>query len=600
MSDKGVVPHSQDPSQQMQDLQRRMLPQNVPAEEAVLGGILIYNEALNQVLSLIKDRDFYLDKHQWIFETMLELEKESEPVDVLSVANRLGIKDKERLDKIGGVAYLATLADRIPTAANITYYAKIIREKSIVRQLIKVGTEIVTEAYDDVEDVFMFLDQAEKRIFDIREDGATRDLTHAKEIVANTFKTIEQLFDRKELVTGVPTGFDDFDRMTSGLHPSDLVILAARPSMGKTALVLNIATNAAVFHKHPVAIFSLEMSKEQLMTRMLCLLGRVSGQRMRTGQMKDDDIPRLFETAQQLSNSPIYIDDSGDLGPLEMRAKCRRLKMEAGGLDMVIIDYLQLMRGDTPSASREREISEISRGLKMLAKELSCPVVALSQLNRSLERRPDKRPVMSDLRECVTGDTLVLLADGRRVPIETLVGQAPEVMSMTPEGKLVQAHADKVWHVGKKEVFEVRFASGRTIKATAKHRLYGPDGWCRVGSLQVGQRLGMACTPQRRGLSWDTVQSIVPLGEDEVYDLTVPATSAWIADSIISHNSGAIEQDADVIMFVYRDEVYNEDTEEKGIAEIIIGKQRNGPIGTVRLRFFHEFTRFDNLYPGDL
>lgn len=748
MSQQEVITKKKKKEIRLEDFQGRVPPQNIQAEEAVLGAILIYNEALHQVLNIVQSTDFYLEKHKWIYEAFLDLERDNQPIDALSVANIIGIQDQKKLDQVGGLVYLAGLADRVPTAANVAYYAQIVKEKSVVRQLIKVGTEIVGEAYEDVEDVFSFLDTAERRIFDIREDRSTKDLTPAKEIVRDAFKTIEALFDKKEMVTGVPTGFDDFDEMTSGLQPSDLVILAARPSMGKaqpldaqvktptgwvcmgelqigdalaspdgqeshvveifpqgekaifqvvgsdgrtteccaehlwsvmspswkeprvvtthalmeqlttseegfylpsfsgsfghkkplplspkrlalwyasrlwkrseailfstlehqalvslhlehitpaeahipelyleasrelrmqlleellkqglfsehpgqrgqataliqsehfardllalirsvggwaslskaesitqpmkltvqcplpsaqtlmedathsirivsikpvrraeaqcirvshpsslyitdqyivthnTALALNIATNAAVFHQRPVAIFSLEMSKEQLMNRMMCLLGRVSGQRMRTGQMKDDDIPRLFETAERLAKAPVFIDDSGDLGPLEVRAKCRRLKMEQGDLGMVIIDYLQLMRGDTASASREREISEISRGLKILAKELNCPVVALSQLNRSLERRPDKRPIMSDLRE-----------------------------------------------------------------------------------------------------------------------------------------SGAIEQDADVIMFVYRDEVYNEDTEEKGIAEIIIGKQRNGPIGTVRLRFIHEYTRFDNLYPGDL
>lgn len=460
MQKYGSSPDAPGPANNLQSIHRQAPPHNVEAEKAVLGAIMLHREVLHQVIPHIKPKDFYLDKHRLIYEAILSLETENEPLDVLTVSDRL--KVREQLDKVGKLPYLSELADRIPTTANAGYYAQIIREKSIVRQLITVGTEIVQEAYQEVEDVPTFLDSAEQRIFEIRQEREQKDLTSAREIVSNTFKIIETLYDRKELVTGVPTGFDNFDKMTSGLQPSDLVILAGRPSMGKTSLALNMASNAALQHGRSVAIFSLEMSKEQLMMRVLCSQARVDAGRLRTGQMKDNDIPKLTETASRIAQSHIYIDDGGNASVLEMRSKCRRMKMEIGNLGLIVIDYLQLMKGDNNEKSREQEISNISRGLKGLAKELHVPVLALSQLNRSLERRPDKRPIMSDLRE-----------------------------------------------------------------------------------------------------------------------------------------SGAIEQDADVILFVYRDEVYNEDTEDKGIAELIIGKQRNGPIGTVKMRFFNEYTRFDNLYPEE-
>ncbi len=872
----------QSPEERLQALQHRTPPRNIEAERAVLGAVMLFNDSLHQVLTEIKGSDFYLEKHQLIFEAMMELERNTDPIDVISVANMLGIQGK--LEEAGGIIYLSELADQIPAIANVLYYTKIVSEKSILRQLIEISTNIISEAYEDVEDVMAFLDVSERQIFDIRDDRTTEGLTHAKDIVRTAFETIEQLYHRKERITGVATGFEDFDKMTCGLQPSDLIILAARPSMGKTAIALNIATNAGLFDNKSVAIFSLEMSKEQLIMRMLTAVARVDAGRMRTGHMKESDIPRLTQAATELAQSQIYIDDSGDIGSLEMRAKCRRLAMELGGLGLVVIDYLQLMKGDTPGGSREREISEISRGLKALAKELKVPVVALSQLNRSLERRPDKRPVMSDLRECVTGDTLVWLADGRRVPMEDLVGQTPMVLSANSEGRIRPSLADKVWCVGEREVLEVQLTSGRSIKCTAKHRLFGPNGWRRVGDLQIGDQLAMArrvpepkhtldwsdlrvaflghmlgngsflkgqpmryttaseensaivaqaareefgcevkryndgkgrhqllisgngnrwhsagvnkwfrniglfnqashqkripeeafqlsnekiaillrhlwaadgcvwtrergkdhhrlcyattssglaqdvadlllrlniiariaeadqdeegrlcyhvkvtgstkqrefltlvggfepCAEQVRKLSdafvdvlsppnvdasphqvfetvkatmqeqsisgrqvaetcgvphagtphysfcsslslrheyaeilderelrerassdffWDSIKRIENIGIKNVYDLTVPGDSCYLANAITSHNSGAIEQDADVIMFVYRDEVYHEDTEDKGVAEIIIGKQRNGPIGTVRLRFIREYTRFDNLAPED-
>ncbi len=430
---------------------------------SVLGGVLLENEALNKALEVLRSEDFYRESHRKIFNALIILFEKGEPADLVTLTAVLA--DNGDLEAVGGSSYLTTLVDYVPTAANISYYARLVKEKSIARSLIRVATDIVSRGYEGggVEED---LDWAEKSIFDIAEQKTKRSYYSTKEILKDTFKTIESLYDRKEHVTGVPTGFTELDQMTAGLQSSDLLILAGRPSMGKTAFALNIVEFAAIHNekKVPTLIFSLEMGKEQLVQRMLCSLSKVDAGRLRTGHLGDSDWPKLTTGAGLLSEAPIYIDDTPGISVLELRAKARRLKVEKN-LGLIVIDYLQLMQGNNPE-SRQQEISDISRSLKALAKELKVPVVALSQLNRSLESRTDKRPMLSDLRE-----------------------------------------------------------------------------------------------------------------------------------------SGAIEQDADVIMFVYREAVYCEDcrsrekTCDKGHdkdAEIIVGKQRNGPIGLVHMTFRGEFTRFEN------
>ncbi len=441
----------------------RLPPQNLEAEMSVLGGVLLENEALNRALEYLMTEDFYRESHRKIFNALIILGDKSEPADLVTLTAVL--KDRGELEAVGGSTYLATLVDYVPTAANINYYCKLVKEKSVARKLIEASTTIATRGYDggDMEEI---LDQAEKSIFEISENRIRPSYFPVREILKDTFKSIEALYERKELVTGVPTGYHDLDKMTAGLQSSDLIIVAGRPSMGKTAFALNLVEYATTHADKavPAVIFSLEMSKEQLVQRMLCSLAKVDAGRLRTGHLGESDWPKLTMAAGQLNDTQIFIDDTPAISVLELRSKARRLKAEHG-LGLIIVDYLQLMRGSNPE-SRQQEISEISRSLKALAKELALPVVALSQLNRSLESRTDKRPMMADLRE-----------------------------------------------------------------------------------------------------------------------------------------SGAIEQDADVIMFVYREAVYCEDcksrekTCEKGHdrdAEIIIGKQRNGPIGTVHLTFRGEFTRFEN------
>jgi replicative DNA helicase len=438
----------------------RVPPQNLEAEQSVIGGILLDNQALNSVLEVLGVEDFYSEAHRKIFAAIIELYDRSEPSDLITLSNIL--KSKNQLDQAGGVSYLSSLADNVPSAANIDHYSKIVKEKSILRKLIGTATDILSKSYGAGTDIDTVLDEAERAIFDISENKIRPAFSPFKDIIKESVKTIERLYERKELVTGVPTGFEKIDDITSGLQKSELVIIAGRPSMGKTALALNIAQYAALEANIPVAIFSLEMSKEQLALRMLSSEAKVDSQRIRRGFLGEADWPRLISAAGRLSEAQIFIDDSSAITALEMKAKARRLKSTVD-LGLIILDYLQLMRSGGYRESREQEISEISRSLKALAKELNVPVIAISQLNRRLEDRTNKRPQMADLRD-----------------------------------------------------------------------------------------------------------------------------------------SGAIEQDADLIAFIYRDEVYekSEENPEKGMAEIIIGKQRNGPTGMIKLAFQDKFARFENLARG--
>jgi replicative DNA helicase len=378
-------------------------------------------------------------------------------------------------------------------------------------------------------------------------------------------------------------------------HPSRLYITDDYVVTHNTAFALNIGENVALNTGMPVAVFSMEMGAAQLALRMIGSVGKLDQHKLRTGRLGDEDWDKLSAALGRLNEAPILIDETPALNAIEVRSRARRLMKQYGKLGMVIVDYLQLMQATTQGENRATEISEISRAMKSLAKELSVPVVALSQLNRSLEQRPNKRPVMSDLRECVTGDTLVILADGRRVAIRGLVGQTPDVVAVDDDHRLTRAKSEIVWSKGVKPIYEVALASGRRVRATAEHRLLAYAGWRTVGELAAGDRLAVANElEQGGGLGWDRIVTLEPAGEEEVFDMTVPGPSCWLADGIVSHNSGAIEQDADVIVFIDRDEVYNQESQDKGTAEIIIGKQRNGPIGTIRLTFLGEYTRFEN------
>jgi len=439
-------------------------PHSIEAEQSVLGGLLLDNAAWDRIADFLSEADFYRFDHRLIFQSIARLISATKPADVITVFEMLQVAGKA--EEVGGLAYLNSLAQNTPSAANIRRYAEIVRERSVLRKLVTVADDIASAAFAPKgREVRELLDEAESKVFAIAEEGARgqQGFQEIQPLLTQVVERIDELYHRDSSsdVTGVPTGFIDLDRMTSGMQAGDLIIVAGRPSMGKTAFSLNIGEHVAVEQGLPVAVFSMEMAGVQLAMRMLGSVGRLDQHRLRTGRLLDEDWPRLTHSIQRMNDAQLFIDETPALNPMELRARSRRLARQCGQLGLIIIDYLQLMSGSGGGENRATEISEISRSLKGLAKELNCPVIALSQLNRSLEQRPNKRPVMSDLRE-----------------------------------------------------------------------------------------------------------------------------------------SGAIEQDADVILFIYRDEVYNSDSQDKGTAEIIIGKQRNGPIGTVRLTFLGQFTKFDNFSGG--
>ena len=472
------------------ELPSRIPPHNLDAERAVLGAILLEGrEALPRVVEVLRDSDYYTEAHRSIYRGMLNLFDRGEPVDLLTLQEEL--RRTDQLPLVGGPAALALLVEQGSVAAYLTAYTAIVRDMAVLRELIQTSTHIITQAFDAKEDVQALVDDAERRIFSLAERRLEGSAVPVKNILNDTFKYIERLYERQEHVTGVPTGLTKLDEMTAGLQPSDLILIAGRPSMGKTAFALCIAQHVGIKMRMKILVLSLEMSSQQLVQRMLSAEGRVDSLSVRTGRLQMQDWSRLTSAAGRLSEAPIFIDDSPGLSVLEVRAKARRMKSEHG-LDLIIIDYLQLMRGRANLDNRQQEISEISRSLKALAKELNVPVVALSQLSRAIETRGDSSPRLSDLRECVTGDTLVCLADGRRVPIRDLVAEAPEVLAMSPRGKIIAAKTDAVWLVGRRPVFAVRTASGRRIRTTAEHRVFTGRGWTTVRDVRIGDRLALA------------------------------------------------------------------------------------------------------------
>lgn len=433
----------------------RIPPQNIEAEQSVIGSMLLDKDAIPNIAEILKSEDFYREDHREIYDVIMDLFDKGDAIDLITVSDML--KQRGTLESVGGLDYLTNVATSVPTTANSRHYAKIVEEKSLLRKLIRASSEIVDMGYEASEEAAVVLDRAEKSIFDILQKRSTQGFIPIKDALLDTYNRLEELYNSKSFITGIPSGFTDLDHKTAGFQGSDLVLIAARPAMGKTAFALNIAQYAAVVKKVPVAIFSLEMSKEQLVSRMLCSEAMVDSQKIRTGRLDDEDWQKLARATGPLSEAPVFIDDTPGASVMEIRAKCRRLKLEKG-LGLVVIDYLQLMQGRGKTENRQQEISEISRSLKILAKEINVPVIALSQLSRAPEQRTDHRPIMSDLRE-----------------------------------------------------------------------------------------------------------------------------------------SGAIEQDADIVMFLYRDDYYNEDSEKQNVAEVIISKHRNGSTGTVELRWFGEYTKFCNL-----
>lgn len=431
-------------------------PQDIEAEQAVIGSMLTDQDAVIAAIEVLKAEDFYREDNKLIFEAILNIYNRAEPIDIITLKSELSSMGK--LDAVGGLEYIAELPDKVPTTANVERYIKIVEEKSMLRNLVKTANEILSLGYDETQNVEDILDSAEKKIFDVMQRKSQKGYSTIKDILIDSFSRLEELYNQKSHVTGVPTGFVDLDNKTAGFQNSDFILIAARPAMGKSAFALNIATYAATRANVPVAIFSLEMSKEQVANRILCSEALVDSNKVRTGNLEDDEWQKLAETSGELSNAEIYVDDTPGINIMEIRARCRKLKLEKN-IGLVLIDYLQLIQGSgKKGANREQEIAEISRSLKILAKELNIPVVALSQLSRAVEGRPDHRPMLSDLRE-----------------------------------------------------------------------------------------------------------------------------------------SGSIEQDADIVMFLYRDDYYNEDSEKKNIAEVIIAKQRSGSLGNIELAWLGSYTKFANL-----
>ncbi len=434
----------------------RTPPHNMEAEQAVLGAIFLEHEALVSASEILSPSDFYRPAHQRVYQVMIELGERGEPVDLVTVTAAL--ENKKQLEDVGGVTYLTDLANSVPTAANIEYYCRIIEQKAVLRQLIRTATKIVTDGYNQSEDLGDLLSDAEKNIMQISQKRAKGGFQHIRNVLMEAYERIEMLSTKKGEITGIPTGYPDLDKMTAGLHRSDLIILAARPAVGKTAFALNVAQNVATRAGEPVAIFSLEMGAAQLVMRMICAEGNIDAGKIRTGYLDEDDWRKLTMSIGTLSKAPIFIDDTPGVTAADIRSKCRRLLQEQGTLGLVLIDYLQLISGKAGGDNRQQEVSEISRTLKLMARELNCPVIALSQLSRAVEQRQDKRPMLSDIRE-----------------------------------------------------------------------------------------------------------------------------------------SGAIEQDADIVAFLYREDYYDSETEEKNVIEVIIGKHRAGPTGTVKLAFLKEFNKFVSL-----
>ena len=439
----------------MQDIMGRIPPNSVEAEQSVLGSLIIDKETVPIATELLKSEDFYREDHKEIFEAILDLFESGKPIDIISIKEQLSLRGT--LEGTGGIEYLSNMADMVPTTANVRHYSKIVEEKSMLRKLIRAANEIINMGFEGSEEVSMIMDQAQKKVFDVLQRRSMQGFVPIKDVLIETFDKLEELYNAKGTITGVPTGFVDLDNKTSGMHPSDLILIAARPAMGKTAFALNIAQHAAIHARVPVAVFSLEMSRDQLVNRVLCSEAMVDSQRIRTGKLEEEDWPKMAKALGPLSEAPIYIDDTPGLSVMEIRAKCRRLKLEKN-LGLVVIDYLQLMQGRGKTENRQQEISEISRSLKILAKEINVPVITLSQLSRAAETRADHRPILSDLRE-----------------------------------------------------------------------------------------------------------------------------------------SGAIEQDADLVMFLYRDDYYNPESEKKNIAEVILAKHRNGSTGVVELAWLGQYTKFANL-----
>lgn len=484
----------------MADAAARVPPSNVDAEQSVLGSLLLDKDAIIKVVDFLQSGDFYRESHGRIYEAMLDLYEKRMPIDVVTLTDRLE-KDK-KLEEIGGASYLTTVVNSVPSATRVVHYAKIVQQKATLRRLIGEASKTLELGYQEDREIEEILDEAEKNIFSVSKKYLKQYFVPLKDILAESFERIDKLHKHKGLLRGVPTGFTDLDNLLAGLQASDLIILAGRPSMGKSSLAASVILNAAVEAKLPVGFFSLEMSKEQVVDRFICSQAGVDSWKLRTGNLSEEDFPKIGYAMGVLSEAPIYIDDSAIATPIEIRTKARRLQTEHG-LGLLVVDYLQMMQGSSRrSESRVQEVSEISRSLKAIARELNIPLLVVSQLSRAVEQRPSHIPQLSDLREsgCLTGDTLITRADtGERIPIKNLVGQSNvPIHSLNENWQIEERKISKIFCSDKKMVYELKTRSGFVIKASANHPFWKTSGWTRLDELKVGDRIA---TPKELKIS---------------------------------------------------------------------------------------------------
>ncbi len=578
----------------------RVPPQNLEAEQSLLGAMLLSKDAIGMAIEEVTADDFYRGLHGRIFEAIINLYGKGEPVDAVTLSEEL--RKSNSLEQLGGLSYLRALTADTPSTSNAGYYAEIVRQCAMMRRLIEVSSEISEKAYQPGVDPSEVLDDAEGLVFNISQERRSSQFSHLRELLDDSLRSLEQMQLRGTEITGLSTGFRDFDRLTAGLQPSNLMIVAARPGMGKSCFIANIATHAALEQHKAVAFFTLEMSKMEIVNRLLCAESKVEAQKIKTGALGDQDWSRIAHTVGVLSNAPLYIDDSAYTSVLDIRAKCRRLAASQP-LGLIIVDYLQLMHGSGRPESRQVEIAEISRNLKTLARELSTPIIAACQLNRSPESRSDKRPMLGDLREsgCMPANTRLLRADnGKEVTLGELVlsQEQPLVWSLDERWRIVPRRLVRTFPSGIKPVFRLRLASGYEVEATANHPFRRLDGWTRLDELNVGDAIASIDDPAMVDLAtsdvhWDEVKEIESLGPMPTFDATVEGTHNFVANGVIAHNS--IEQDADIVAFLYRDDYYHgAESTERGEAELIIAKHRNGPTDTIRLAFLEHLSKFED------
>jgi replicative DNA helicase len=648
----------------------RLPPHNLEAEESLIGAMMLSREAINAAIEAhVEEDDFYKPAHGTIYRAALALHTRGDAVDPVTVAEEL--RRAAQLDQLGGRQTLLRIQAATPASANAAHYAQIVADLAMLRRLIATAGEIQEMAYSTDEPLEMTLDRAESAIFEVADRRVADTLKEIYPALEETMNQLEALYDRESDIVGTATGYHDLDSILLGLQPSTLSIVAARPGQGKTSFALGLAQHVALHARKPVLFFSMEMGYLELTKRLLAAEARVPSRKLQTGRLSEHDWPRVSQAVGRLAEAPLFIDDNPHCTVMEMRAKARRIKARYGDLGLICVDYLQLMTSGRRAESRQVEVSELSRGLKILARELETPVVTLSQLNRQLEYRQDKRPMLADLREsgCLTFDTEITLADGSRAAIGALCERGVEnidVLTLNERFRLVPGTMTRAFESGVKPVFELTLASGRRVQASANHPFLTLDGWVHLGDLQVGAFVaasrvgGPAIDPgtdlvprevwdyiERKGLLvngnlrahdlieriaeaegashrvyetglsralmqriaealpdpflgdlatsdvlWDEIVAIEALGEQMVYDATVPGTHNFVANDIVVHNS--IEQDADVVLFIYRDEYYNPESDQRGLAEVIVAKHRNGPVGNTKLVFHADYTTFEN------